>query len=99
LVPEFTKFLVDNPIQDPTLDMNDDERSALFGARLVGRWKSGECMESDRGLTYLNMVHAGAPVQVAQLTDDPALADDPQRNNDFIFEVCQSCRIVFLAPV
>ena len=33
----------------------------------------------------------GAPVQIAQLEDDPVLATDPQRNNDFSFDqVCLS---------
>lgn len=31
----------------------------------------------------------GAPVQIAQIKDDPDLAKDPQRNNDFQFDqVC-----------
>ena len=37
LVPEFDKFLTDNPL--PGLPR--DEGSALLGARIVGRWKSG----------------------------------------------------------
>ena len=61
LVPEFDKFLFDNPLPGPPRDQG----SALLGARLVGRWKSG------------------APVQLAPLMDDPALAADPQRNNNF----------------
>ena len=61
LVPEFDKFLTDNPL--PGLPR--DKGSALLGARLVGRWKSG------------------APVQLSPVCDDPALAADPQRNNNF----------------
>lgn len=66
LVPEFNKFLHDNPIDVPGLPR--DQGSELFGARLVGRWKSG------------------APIDVTPLKDDPSLAADKQRNNDFDFK-------------
>ncbi|KAJ7832278.1 fungal peroxidase [Mycena leptocephala] len=39
LVPEFNKFLVDNPIVEPGL--SKQQGSDLLGARMVGRWKSG----------------------------------------------------------
>lgn len=39
LVPEFNKFLQDNPIVLPGLDR--EHGSELAGARLFGRWKSG----------------------------------------------------------
>ncbi|KAJ6603570.1 fungal peroxidase [Mycena vulgaris] len=39
LVPEFNKFLTDNPIIEPGLTLQ--EGSDLLGARMVGRWKSG----------------------------------------------------------
>ncbi|KAJ6501275.1 fungal peroxidase [Mycena vulgaris] len=39
LVPEFNKFLVDNPIRAPGL--TPKQGSDLLGARMVGRWKSG----------------------------------------------------------
>ncbi|KAJ7113133.1 fungal peroxidase [Mycena epipterygia] len=39
LVPEFNKFLTDNPIRAPTL--TSQQGSDLLGARMVGRWKSG----------------------------------------------------------
>ena len=38
LVPEFNKFLTDNPIVEPGL--TPEQGSALLGARMVGRWKS-----------------------------------------------------------
>ncbi|KAF8518409.1 fungal peroxidase [Hysterangium stoloniferum] len=38
-VPEFDKFLVDNPIVESGLTA--EQGSALLGARMVGRWKSG----------------------------------------------------------
>ncbi|KAK0186269.1 fungal peroxidase [Armillaria mellea] len=43
------------------------EGSALLGARMVGRWKSG------------------APVDLVPLFDDPTLAADPTRNNNFTY--------------
>ncbi|KAJ7143350.1 fungal peroxidase [Mycena crocata] len=39
LVPEFNKFLTDNPIRAPGL--TPQQGSDLLGARMVGRWKSG----------------------------------------------------------
>ncbi|THH17068.1 dyp-type peroxidase [Bondarzewia mesenterica] len=39
LVPEFNKFLLDNPIDLPGLTR--EKGSELLGARLMGRWKSG----------------------------------------------------------
>ena len=41
LVPEFNKFLQENPVKVPGL--SPAEGSELMGARLVGRWKSGKC--------------------------------------------------------
>ncbi|KAK0451293.1 fungal peroxidase [Desarmillaria tabescens] len=40
LVPEFNKFLLDNPISEPGV-LTPEEGSALLGARMIGRWKSG----------------------------------------------------------
>ncbi|KAJ6537953.1 DyP-type peroxidase [Mycena capillaripes] len=39
LVPEFNKFLTDNPIDEPGL--TPEQGSELLGARMIGRWKSG----------------------------------------------------------
>ncbi|KAJ7126012.1 fungal peroxidase [Mycena epipterygia] len=39
LVPEFNKFLTDNPIDEPSL--TPQQGSDLLGARMIGRWKSG----------------------------------------------------------
>ncbi|KAJ7731151.1 fungal peroxidase [Mycena maculata] len=39
LVPEFNKFLTDNPIDEPGL--TPEQGSDLLGARMIGRWKSG----------------------------------------------------------
>jgi len=69
LVPEFNKFLADNPIVLPGLPR--DQGSELLGARFFGRWKSG------------------APVDISPTKDDPALAANPQENNNFDFsKVC-----------
>lgn len=38
LVPEFAKFLLDNPLNVPGL--TPAENSELLGARMIGRWKS-----------------------------------------------------------
>ncbi|KAG6849423.1 hypothetical protein H0H93_008571 [Arthromyces matolae] len=65
-VPEFNKFLADNPVPLPGL--TKEEGSELLGARLVGRWKSG------------------APIDLAPFQDDPAIAADPQRINNFRYQ-------------
>ncbi|KAJ7154707.1 fungal peroxidase [Mycena filopes] len=39
IVPEFNKFLLDNPIHIPAL--TPAQGSELLGARMIGRWKSG----------------------------------------------------------
>jgi hypothetical protein len=43
LVPEFNKFLADNPIVEPGL--TPEQGSDLLGARMVGRWKSVSCRQ------------------------------------------------------
>ncbi|KAJ7230326.1 hypothetical protein GGX14DRAFT_582828 [Mycena pura] len=40
LVPEFNKFLMDNPVVEPGV-LTAQQGSDLLGARMVGRWKSG----------------------------------------------------------
>ncbi|KAJ7201686.1 fungal peroxidase [Mycena pura] len=40
LVPEFNKFLTDNPIVKPGV-LTPQQGSDLLGARMMGRWKSG----------------------------------------------------------
>ncbi|KAK7442720.1 dye-decolorizing heme-containing peroxidase [Stygiomarasmius scandens] len=66
MVPEFTKFVADRPLAVP--ELTEQENSDLFGARLIGRWKSG------------------APIDLAPLRDDPDLAADSTRNNNFTFD-------------
>ena len=53
LVPEYDKFLTDNPINAPGL--TPAQGSALLGARLVGRWKSVRACYSSV-LSLSNMV-------------------------------------------
>ncbi|KIM91350.1 hypothetical protein PILCRDRAFT_57880 [Piloderma croceum F 1598] len=60
LVPEFNKFLADNPIPDPGL--TPEQGSELLGARLVGRWKSGAPI--DRDPTADNPADAADPNKV-----------------------------------
>ncbi|KAK7023050.1 Dye-decolorizing peroxidase [Favolaschia claudopus] len=67
LVPEFNKFLTDNPLDVDTL--TPEQGSELLGARMVGRWKSG------------------APIFLSPTHDDPDLANDKFRNNNFTYLV------------
>lgn len=83
LVPEFNKFLTDNPIVLPGLPR--DQGSELLGARLFGRWKSGEQkLCACTSYTRLNF-SLGAPIDITPLKDDPVLAKDSERNNNFNF--------------
>ncbi|KAJ6470967.1 hypothetical protein C8R45DRAFT_836782 [Mycena sanguinolenta] len=50
-------------------ELSDEEGAELWGARLVGRWKSG------------------APLALSPFRDDPQLAADPNRHNDFDYRV------------
>ncbi|KAJ7366366.1 dye-decolorizing peroxidase precursor [Mycena albidolilacea] len=70
LVPEFNKFLTDNPLDVPNL--TPAQGSELLGARMVGRWKSG------------------APIFLSPTQDDPVLAADPNRNNDFNYLIASN---------
>ncbi|KAJ7904803.1 dye-decolorizing peroxidase precursor [Mycena leptocephala] len=67
LVPEFNKFLTDNPLDVD--ELTPEQGSELLGARMVGRWKSG------------------APIFLSPTQDDPVLAADPNRNNDFNYTI------------
>ncbi|KAJ7260803.1 DyP-type peroxidase [Mycena rebaudengoi] len=69
LVPEFNKFLADNPVGQKSLGLTKEEGSQLLGARMVGRWKSG------------------APVFLTPDRDDPELARNISRNNNFTYVV------------
>ena len=40
LVPEFKKFLADNPVSVPSMNLTREQGSALLGARMFGRWPS-----------------------------------------------------------
>ncbi|KAJ7057445.1 hypothetical protein C8F01DRAFT_1256708 [Mycena amicta] len=74
-VDAFNKYLEKNgprwrefaPLGCPQL--TDKEGAELWGARLVGRWKSG------------------APLALCPFKDDPELAVDPKRNNNFDYRV------------
>ncbi|KAF8751732.1 hypothetical protein RHS01_08434 [Rhizoctonia solani] len=66
LVPEFHKFLADNPIDLP-------------GSRVSRAVNYLERDWSDVGRVVC------APIQLAPTHDDPKLAKDPQRNNDFVY--------------
>lgn len=64
--PRWREFIPGGDISPP---LTDQQGSDLFGARLIGRWKSG------------------APLAKCPFKDDPVLAVDPNRNNDFDYVV------------
>jgi deferrochelatase/peroxidase EfeB len=82
LVPEFNQFLATHPLDTDTL--TPEEGSELLGARMVGRWKSVRAFPSLLLRLYLHFFYAqGAPIFLSPTADDPVLAADPNRNNDF----------------
>ncbi|KAJ3556259.1 hypothetical protein NM688_g2124 [Phlebia brevispora] len=40
-VPEFDQWTLDNAVQDPSLNLTQQEGAQLLGARMFGRWPSG----------------------------------------------------------
>jgi len=85
MVPEFNKYVRDNAVMLPGLSQTDNFN--LFGARLFGRWKSvSELLDSLRFLFLIMRFPKGAPVDLAPLHDDPELANDKMRNNNFTYD-------------
>ena len=77
-VPEFNEFLKANPILAP--EVAEGGGSELLGARMMGRWKSGEdSLNSDAFVDGIDTSHIGAPIDLAPFKDDPVLAKDVNR--------------------
>ncbi|KAK0220764.1 hypothetical protein EDD85DRAFT_1028640 [Armillaria nabsnona] len=84
-VLEFGDFLKKHPIIAPGVSPEDG--SELRGARMVGRWKSGECTHRYVKAGRLNPSYSQVlSVDITPLKDDPELAADPLRNNDPRFQ-------------
>jgi Dyp-type peroxidase family len=69
LVPEFDDFLAKNPIAK---DGNGNVLTPAQGSTLLGSRIVGRWK-------------SGAPIDITPFVDDPVLAADPTRNNDFFF--------------
>ncbi|KAF8907046.1 peroxidase TAP [Gymnopilus junonius] len=69
-VPEFNEFLKQNPIAK---DGNGNALTPEEGSELLGARMVGRWK-------------SGAPIDLAPFKDDPVLAADQKRNNDFFFE-------------
>ncbi|KAF8952262.1 peroxidase TAP [Flammula alnicola] len=84
-VPEFDDFLTKNPIAK---DGNGKALTPVQGSDLLGARMVGRWK-------------SGAPIDVSPFQDDPALAKDPKRNNDFAFagEINSQLRCPFAAHV
>jgi deferrochelatase/peroxidase EfeB len=92
LVPEFDKFKHDNPLHP--LEIGIEQGAELLGARLFGRWKSGESVLLFDGLCTNCRFNEGAPIDITPTKDDPVLASDPLRNNNFDFSNVSSTSLV-----
>ena len=93
LVPEFDDFKRKNHLFP--FDLPVEEGANLLGARLFGRWKSGELPLSLK-YVYTQCLGLGAPIDLAPLADDPVLAADPMRNNLFNFSNVSGRDLVYL---
>ncbi|PPQ68900.1 hypothetical protein CVT26_001837 [Gymnopilus dilepis] len=84
-VPEFDEFLKKNPIAK---DGNGNVLTPEAGSDLLGARMVGRWK-------------SGAPIDLAPFKDDPVLAADPKRNNDFFFqgEINSQLRCPFAAHV
>ena len=83
LVPEFDKFKRDNHLRP--LELPVEEGAELLGSRMFGRWKSGVSILSSHCFQTNGRFKSGAPIDITPVKDDPVLAKDPQRNNNFDF--------------
>ena len=93
LVPEFNAFKLKHHLFP--LDLPVEEGAELLGARMVGRWKSGEPFLS---LKYVHSKYLGlgAPTDLTPLVDDRELGRDPLRNNLFDFSNVSSRNLAYL---
>lgn len=84
-VPEFDDFLTKNPLEK---DGNGKALTPEQGSELLGARMVGRWK-------------SGAPIDVSPFKDDPALAADPKRNNNFDFggEINSQLRCPFAAHV
>ncbi len=71
-MPEFNKFLSDNPISEPGTKLAPEAGSTLLGARMVGQWKSVCCSSEKIFMRLINLRLKGTPVDLAPLFDDPS---------------------------
>ncbi|KAF8621428.1 hypothetical protein AX15_007788 [Amanita polypyramis BW_CC] len=76
LVPEFDKFLEDNPIKIP--ELSPEQGSELLGARLIGRWKSGKDGNQVKMIGNADWL-TGTPIDLSPFFDEPSIASDPER--------------------
>ncbi|PPR04666.1 hypothetical protein CVT24_011883 [Panaeolus cyanescens] len=85
LVPEFDKYLVDNALKE---DGNGQTLTPEQGAELLGARMVGRWK-------------SGAPIDLVPFKDDPQLAKDPKRNNNFHYadEINSQLRCPFAAHV
>ncbi|KAF8197128.1 hypothetical protein BJ912DRAFT_98447 [Pholiota molesta] len=85
LVPEFNQFLTKNPVKK---DGNNNPLTPEQGSELLGARMVGRWK-------------SGAPIDITPFKDDPALATDPTKNNNFFFagEINSALRCPFGAHV
>jgi deferrochelatase/peroxidase EfeB len=75
-VPEFNDFLNKHPIRKDGNGkvLTPEQGSALLGARMVGRWKSGKSYCQWLSMSLNEIRSSGAPVDITPFEDDPDLA-------------------------
>jgi hypothetical protein len=84
LVPALNEFLTDHPLGVDELTPEQD--SELLGGRMAGRWKSvSTSFASHRAPKHNLLADQGALIFSHPTADDPILAADPSKNNNFTY--------------
>ena len=85
LVPEFDDFLLlHGPRIFPNIPPND--AALKLGSRLFGRWKNG-MLWSKRQRHYVINYSSGTPVELSPDNDNPDIAKNDDRINNFVFDL------------
>jgi Dyp-type peroxidase family len=97
-VPEFNDFL-DREGSKLFPNIPRAKAAARLGARLFGRWKSGNTTSVQ--YNYLDVLiiapFSGTPVVLSPDEDDPAIANDPSRLNNFDYNKTDQATCPFSA--
>jgi deferrochelatase/peroxidase EfeB len=85
-VPEFDEFLLlHGPRIFPGIPPND--AALKLGSRLFGRWKNGMLWSKPQRHWVINLFSSGTPIELSPDNNDPSIAADDNRINNFVFDL------------